>query len=256
MPGALVASVEKQTGRIQVGVPGSENSSARVLAETSLKSGEFIQTGVDSRLAATWLNGESLRLDEQTRVLLVSENRLDLISGRIYIDSNSVEPGLLSIATPQGMVRHLGTRYMTRFSKGELLVSVRQGKVEVSGPSETALASAGQQLSISINGVSSLAPIAVFGDDWAWLEQVSPAYNLDGRSMADFLDWVSRETGRAVEYASADARELARDTLMRGSVDLSPMRAMELMLQTSDLAAKVRAGGVIEVSIDNPEKAL
>jgi hypothetical protein len=67
--------------------------------------------------------------------------------------------------------------------------------------------------------------------------------------MSDFLDWVSRESGRSLEYGSVAAETLARDTVMRGTVDLQPMRALELMLQTSDLVAKVHTG-VIKIDTE------
>ena len=70
----------------------------------------------------------------------------------------------------------------------------------------------------------------------------------DGRTIAEMLDWAGRETGRRIEYASAEAARAARETELRGSIDLEPMRAIELVLPTGNLRGEVH-NGVIGVSL-------
>ena len=217
-------------------------------------SGSAITTAYDARLAIRWLDGESIRLDENTRLLLISETEIELFSGRIYIDSHADDNKLddksaLTTNTPFGRVQHLGTQYMTSLTDGSVIVSVRQGSVAVTGNNDESIAKGGQQLSISSNGSVSQMPIAIYGESWQWVEEISPGFILDGRSLSDFLDWVSRESGRSLKYGSAAAETLARDTVMHGTVDLQPMRALELMLQTSDLVAEVQTG-VIKIDTE------
>ena len=253
-PTRMVASVVKQSGRVMAGTSGTPESTKQLQAEDSLMSGSVITTAYDARLAIRWLNGESIRLDENTRLLLISDTDIELLSGRIYIDSHADvnkpdSKSELAIDTPFGRVQHFGTQYMTSLTDGSVIVSVRQGSVAVTGNNEQSIAKGGQQLSVSVKGKVSLTPIAVYGETWQWIEQISPGYTLDGRSMFDFLDWVSRESGRSLEYGSAAAEILARDTVMHGTVDLQPMRALELMLQTSDLVAEVHTG-VIKIDTE------
>ena len=250
----LVASVVKQSGRVMNRPGGAHAAVQQLRAEETLMSGSVVTTAYDARLAIRWLAGESIRLDENTRLLLISETDIELISGRIYIDSHADDnkpddKSELAINTPFGRVQHLGTQYMTSLTDGRIIVSVRQGSVAVTGNNEESIAKGGQQLSISSTGRVSLAPITIYGDSWQWVEEISPGFRLDGRSLSDFLDWVSRESGRSLEYGSAAAETMARDTVMHGTVDLQPMRALELMLQTSDLVAEVHTG-VIKIDTD------
>lgn len=253
-PTRTVASVVKQSGRVLVGTGGTLEAMQRLRAEETLLSGMVISTAYDARLALRWLGGESIRLDENTRLRLISETEMELLSGRIYIDTHAddsqpIGTSELAINTPFGRVQHLGTRYMTSLTHASVIVSVRQGSVAVTGNNEESIATSGQQLSVSSKGNVSLAPIAVFGETWQWVEEISPGFTLDGRSLSDFLDWVSRESGRSLEYGSAAAKTLARDTVMHGTIDLQPMRALKLMLQTSDLVAEVHTG-VIKIDTE------
>ena len=253
-PTRMVASVVKQSGRVMTRPGGTHAAMQQLRAEQTLMSGSMIATAYDARLAIRWLDGESIRLDENTQLMLISETVIELLSGRIFIDSHADDnkpdrKSELAVNTQFGRVQHLGTQYMTSLTDGSVIVSVRQGSVAVTGDNEQSIAKGGQQLRVSSTGKVSLTPIAIYGENWQWIEEISPGFTLDGRSMSDFLDWVSRESGRSLEYVSVAAETLARDTVMRGTVDLRPMRALELMLQTSDLVAEVHTG-VIKIDTE------
>ena len=77
-----------------------------------------------------------------------------------------------------------------------------------------------------------------------WTQATAPGFAAEGRSVAEFLDWVSRESGRPVAYASAEVRALAWQTRLRGRIDLEPMKALSVILQASDLDHDVRDGAL------------
>lgn len=186
-PSRMVASVVKHSGRVQAETSGARDPAQWLQGEETLMSGTVISTAWDARLAMRWLEGESVRLDENTRVVLSSENEIELLSGRIYIDSHpdgKVPAGAseLGIKTPFGRVQHLGTQYMAALAGGSMTVSVRQGRVVVTGGDEESIADGGQQLSISRLGAATLSPINVFGADWQWIEEISPGFVLDGHT--------------------------------------------------------------------------
>ena len=79
------------------------------------------------------------------------------------------------------------------------------------------------------------------------MQDIAPVYELDGRSMFDFLRWIRRESGYDIEFATDSAKSLAEETILHGSIDLPPMRALEIMFQTSDLSYQL-INGVILVS--------
>lgn len=255
-PTRMVASVVKQSGRVMTGPAGTDTAMQQLRAKETLTTGSVITTAYNARLAIQWLGGESIRLDENTRLLLISETDIELLSGRVYIDSHAdvtkpYSKSELAINTPFGRVQHLGTQYMAKLTVGGVIISVRQGSVAVTGHSGKSIVEGGQKLSVSSKGQVSLAPIAVYGKNWLWIEEISPGFSMNGRSFADFFDWVSRESGRSLEYGSVAAETLARDTVMRGggTIDLQPMRALQLMLQTSDLVAEVHTG-VIKIDTE------
>ena len=239
-----LAMVEKTVGIVQI--ESSSGSLQNPERATALMIGQQIVTRSDSRLALKWLNGESIRLDENTQLTLNSANEVTLQTGQIYLDTDQSDPDEeLYISTPAGRVRHLGTRYMTTVSGSVTSVSVREGQVSVDVKGVETVADQGDQLMVDMQGASRRRPISSYGPLWQWTEVLAPAFSSDGRSMAQFLDWVAHESGRVIEFASQEAESLAGDTQLHGRIHMEPMRALEAVLQTSDLAAEVTAGIIV-----------
>ena len=244
----VVAAVEKQLGDVLVRQGGDKASA--LTGDARLHAGSELSTAGGSRLALAWVNGESVRVDQDSRLLLVSGTEISLLDGRIYVDSTAdgANGVTLVIQTPSGPVRHIGTQYITAVSGGEVTISVREGEVSIGSGNDTWTAVQGQRIRVTPDGHHSTTLIPTYGDDWQWTELVAPRFDTDGRSILEFLEWVGRETGRRIEFESIDAETMAAETRMHGNVDLEPLRAMELMLQTSDLVPSVR-DGVILVSL-------
>jgi len=104
------------------------------------------------------------------------------------------------------------------------------------------------------SGVEVRQTILPYSDEWKWAQEIAPAYELDGRSMAEFLQWISRESGFLIEYETESAKSLAEETILHGKIDLPPMKALEIMFQTADLAYELQ-GGVIVVSTRQTTRA-
>lgn len=246
--GPVLASVDKRTGDVFIKNAAAETS--RLPVDAQLRAGSILSTIQDSRIALAWTSGESLRMDQNSRISLISNSEISLLSGKIYIDSAGagVKGTALVINTPSGPVSHIGTQYITTVSGNEVTVSVREGKVSIGSGDEATVAVQGQRLRLADNGQYSATAIPVYGDEWQWIELIAPRFNMDGRTMQEFLEWVGRETGRKIEYGSAESELAAAQTRMHGNIDLEPLHAMELMLQTSDLTAVIN-DGVIHVSL-------
>jgi len=246
-----MATIEKQFGEISV--------NSRIAGDApmaALKGGDLIKTGSASGLALGWHDGGSLRIDESTVVVFEAANQIYLREGRVYFDSKtsalSSQPARdsaveLSIRTDYGVVRHLGTQYMTQVGADELVISVREGIVSIDGK-VTARATAGQQFAISATGALSIDDTNGV-DDWEWVENSTPAVNLDGHFVAEALAWVSRESGRTIRYVSEGAEMVANQAQLRGDMRLPPTRALEIFMMTVDLNARIE-GEVIVISED------
>jgi len=247
-----LAKIERRSGEIIVLDAATDTWRQLALGEDAISAGQTIETGSGARMAVSWNAGGLLRVDENTRVALTANDQVQLVSGRLHYDSQSLysnqQPLInLLIETPYGTVRHMGTQFMTDLTDGALSVSVREGEVAISGDGMETLALAGEQVIISESGIEVRQTISPYADEWKWAQEIAPPYELDGRSMDEFLQWISRESGYHIEYESESARSLAEETILHGKIDLPPMQALEVMLRTSDLVYELH-GGVILVS--------
>jgi hypothetical protein len=160
----------------------------------------------------------------------------------LYVDSGVTGEDAsreLELSTPEGNVRHLGTRYVARVTNGTLQVGVREGLVSIGAPSGDIVSRAGQQVTVE-NGEAKRSDLAVNGEAWAWIGSITPPFAIEGRSVDEFLAWAARETGREVQYASPQAQQRARAVVLKGSVaGLTPEAAVSAVLSTTSLQPTV-----------------
>jgi hypothetical protein len=250
-----VASIQKSFGSIYFVSEQSDVTAA--VDHQSVHIGETISTGHGAGITLARLSGGSLRLDEDTTVEFRDDNTIYLHEGQVYFDSTpstliagveTADPGTFAIETAYGRVTHVGTQFVTAVDDEMLKVSVREGRVDVHGRYYQRTAERGQQLRFE----GSLQPLTLsideFGDAWNWVAERSPAVEVDGRSVDEFLRWVGRELGREIKY-SDEARILADEKLI-GSVKEAPAVALEMRMLTAGLVADVEEG-VIHVRNSN-----
>jgi hypothetical protein len=71
---------------------------------------------------------------------------------------------------------------------------------------------------------------------WDWTQDVTPPFAIEQRTLAEFLVWISRETGREIKYASPALRDSAAQIVLRGSiVGLRPDAALAAVMATTPL---------------------
>jgi len=198
-------------------------------------------------VALRWTGGESVRLDAGTRLRIVSPPRLELERGAVYVDSGPPETagGDFEIATPLGTVREIGTQYEVRLQqRGDaMLVRVREGEVSVRRDGEAHSAARGEQLRLPRDG--SVARTALKADDpaWLWVLEAAPPIEIEGRSLASFLNWAARETGREVRYADGALARSAETIRLHGAIEgLRPDEAVAVVLQGSGLDRRIENG--------------
>ncbi len=258
---APVAKIAKSFGLLYIVDAASELRAAD--ADTQLAVGQTIVTGEKSGVGLEWGRGGSLRIDAKTRVRVISADSVYLEYGRVYFDSapsplissavgseSNDATSVLSIDTRHGAVSHIGTQFMAAADRERLAVSVREGRVRVSGARYAVTAVAGQQLTVSGTGRPGVANIAAFGDAWRWVEATSPPVSLDGRSVHDFLTWISRETGLTLEYGSDAARALAEASELRGLVQSEPTKALQIYAGSVDLDWRSKGGALYVTATD------
>jgi ferric-dicitrate binding protein FerR (iron transport regulator) len=212
-------------------------------------SASTLRTGRGGLAALAMASGVQVRLDSGTELAMNEHGSARLASGAVYVDAghgqDRADPFVID--TPFGDVSHLGTQYVARLGSGSLDVAVREGRVEVRDGGQAYVADAGEQLTVSGAAVVR-APVSPTSPQWDWIGGVTPPYNIEGRTVAEFLAWAGRETGRSVGYATpADAARAERVTLSGTVEGLPPRQAVAAVLATTSLSARY-AEGRIEVA--------
>jgi ferric-dicitrate binding protein FerR (iron transport regulator) len=217
-------------------VDGSQPTAPRVGEQITI--GETLQTDDKTRIALSFADGLSLRVDSGSSITLVAADRVLLVAGALYIDSDPSRPQAksLEIETIAGVVRHLGTQYQVRQGAQGVVLSIREGRVEISGDHGVHHVSAGELLRIAPDGSMDRAPLASHDPSWDWASAAAPAFDINNRVLSDFLDWVARETGKRIVYATPQALDAARGVVLRGSIgNLDPESALAPVLSTTEL---------------------
>jgi ferric-dicitrate binding protein FerR (iron transport regulator) len=195
-----------------------------------------------------WHDGGSLRLDENSRLEFVSATAVRLTAGNVYFDSavavGNAAPEL-AVQTPAGEVVHIGTQFMVSVGSDQVVLSVREGQVKVTGDGFELVIAANQELDLRADGLREVTPVDGFGERWAWAADVAPQIALDGRTTFDVVAWAARETGRRVVYATPTAQARARNDVLRGVDRRSPSGILTLLPHLTGLAYQIRDDTIV-----------
>ena len=152
-----------------------------------------------------------------------------------------------------GAISHLGTQFQARIDDAELTLQVREGAVDIKGPRAEVQIAAGESLHLTVNGEVRRRAISAHDPSWQWAAEIAPELNLDGRSTADVLNWIGRETGQRVQYQSSQARQLASSEA-RGIGTLAPVPALRTIPYMTSLDYSIVDGVItVELATSTPE---
>lgn len=229
-----VATVMRLDGHLR-----SVGDDAREIAVGDrLETGETLRTDAQTHAALDFGRGLSVRIDADSTFKVAATDKLVLDAGALYIDAAATPQGptALNIETVAGSVRHLGTQYQVRVAGESVVVSVREGRVEVSGAHGTNVGEAGEQLRLSPGGDVQRSPLAATDASWQWAANAAPLFQIADQSLSAFLNWVARETGRKLVYRNSHAQSLAESVRLRGSIEgLDVETALAAVLSTTSL---------------------
>ena len=225
VPQVSFAAVQRVDGSVSAIAPGWLGRTRALVAAASVHGDEILQTAADGGAVLQTAKGLSLRLAPGTRVALLSSQEIRLEAGEIYIDADpALGTAPLDVQTAVGRVRHVGTQYAVRSvsragSPPLVEVAVREGRVELARPAGDTLAvDAGEALRVTGGGNAARRPLPADDASWDWLQQMAAPLEIDGRTLAEFLRWYSRETGRPVTIAAGPS---SPETLRPESIRLS-----------------------------------
>lgn len=256
----LVAHIDQATG-----------SPSPFGAGEAVMSGATVTTSAGT-LAMTLTSGVHLRLDASSTVRVDAAADVALERGAVYVDSAGAHPAQqgaspISIHTPAGLVRDIGTQFQIQLAGAGIRIRVRDGEVRVTGANGVdARAGAGEELFSTPGGSSdrsdrsiSRRPIAVTGIEWAWAERAAPLFTVEGKTLGAFLDWVSHEGAWTVTFADRRFAEAARATVLHGRPNLlkglTPAEALDVVLPICGLRHRIEIKGGRRVVIERDTNA-
>ena len=251
---ALVAHIDYATG-----------SSTPFTAGGTVMSGSTVTTSAGT-LALTLTSGVHLRLDASSAIRVDSAADVVLERGAVYVDSAPANPGVdpsagtpaprlpgaspITIHTPAGLVRDIGTQFEVRLADAGIRVRVREGEVRVTYANGVeALAGAGEELFTRPDGSIDRRPVAETGSEWEWAERAAPPFAVEGKTLGALLDWVSHEGAWTVTFADSRTSDALRATLVHGRPDLlkglTPAEALDVVLPTCGLRHRIDGRRVV-----------
>lgn len=151
-------------------------------------------------------------------------------------------PGTVwKIATAFGTVRHVGTQFEVRIDDLGMQVSVREGVASLDREGQSHEARAGYRLVLDHASALTIEPAAVRGPRWDWTLEIAPPFEVENRSLGEFLDWVARETGDRVQFTDPAIEEAKRKIVLHGSASgLRPDEAPAAVLPTCGLRFRMQ----------------
>jgi hypothetical protein len=190
------------------------------LAGEELRSGDELET-LEGRVALAIGDGLSLRVDRHTRMKFQDPGRVTLVAGAVYVDSGGLTASTpLSIDTPAGTVRHVGTQFQVQVRPGHTRVQVREGRVMIaSADHESVDLAAGDLAEVRDGALRVEHGQPAFGGEWEWTASTAPAFDIENRPMSEFLAWISREHGWQLRYVSDTVQASAQGIRLHGKLE-------------------------------------
>ena len=257
---AVSGSATVQHDQPRAGTPGTRQAPAGLRPADEVRPGSTLRTGPDGRVALRRSSGGSLRLDLDTHVEIVSESALVLLSGAVYLDSGraagrheGAPTTPLEVRTPAGPVTEQGTQFEVRLIDAAVRVRVREGQVSLARPTGGLEVTSGRELQIDGGGSATHRDVPVYGEEWAWIAQITPMMEIEGRSLREFLSWITRERGLGLRLDGRDLETAASTIRLNGSIDgMTLDQALESVLPTCGMRHHIEGGLLVIEPLDSP----
>jgi hypothetical protein len=124
----------------------------------------------------------------------------------------------------------------------------------VEGPDERHDVSAGRQLVREVGGRVEISSCACSGESWFWVGETTPAFQLEGGTVRDYLRWFSRESGIEVVFEPDGLEPRVGDVRLHGRLpSMNPVATPQVVLPSCGLEGELR-DGVLVVRRETPAR--
>jgi hypothetical protein len=244
---ATLQSVRGGSSIERAGERGWQPTALGVPAESELRAGDALRTAADGRAVLALAQNVSLRVHADTELVFRADDRIDLERGTVYLDSGARQHAGVAVhlRTPLGEVWDTGTQFELHAGDTSLRIRVREGAVRFEGSDRSLDSGAGDELLIPAQGEAVRAHISTYDDAWGWVAELASFRPEGDYSAATLLEWISRETGRALQYDSATTRAHAEALRLHGAEGLSPVETLDVVAATTDLQYEIDSNAIV-----------
>jgi ferric-dicitrate binding protein FerR (iron transport regulator) len=242
-----IATVVAVIGSAEVGF--RDQPMMVMAAGAVLRAGSLIATSDNAGASLMLTSGHSLRVAAASRIRIQTDTIM-LDEGSVYIDSGRTgAKSQLVVRTSFGTASEFGTQYLVSIAADSFELSVREGVVNVERNNGLTLtAKAGEALHLDRDGRARREAILSYGDRWQWAATLGQPMQLEGRTLADFFTWLSRENGWVFTYANGSLQKTASSVKLHGSiVGLDAEQALASVVATVGWGFSL-SNGVVAVS--------
>ncbi len=251
-PPSLFGSVYRADGQ------GAENRRS-LLRHRALHAGDPVRPGDELMVGSGPLlisvaGGGTLRIAARSAVGITRGGEVQLEHGTIYVDMPPLPAvsASLTVSTKAGVIEHEGTEFEVMSDASSVRIRVREGRIRLRsapdalGKVSVVLADAGTEVVATTGGPILRRSVSTYGADWLWLAELAPGFEIEGQRLMTFLQWVSRESGRRLEFGDAQASETAQRTILHGMIrERSPLDALSNVLETTSLRYELRGDAIL-----------
>ncbi|MFT5756859.1 MAG: hypothetical protein ACI9LM_001584 [Alteromonadaceae bacterium] len=246
--------------RTQGEVKTSLNNSGDLSNATDLlilPAGTMIETLNDGLATLILQTGGNLRLHNNSQLIINENNEFTLAFGTVYFDSgqddlhsshskitdsDNISPqlGAITIKTLHGNIQDIGTQFQVSSNKNTLQVSVREGLINLHNQQGTQVVNQGFQLIGQSSG--SFEKIAISPQDptWQWVNEAAPKFSLEGKSLHQFLVWITREHGLTLYFSQKHTEKLSQFIILHGEIEgLTLEQALNTVFATTELTYSI-----------------
>lgn len=230
-----------------IGVVASVNNEATAAAKnlnvgSEVFPGQIVETADEFAVSVLLAGDVSLRLAAGSSISFTAADEVTLHRGTVYADSGDriYRDRHLTVHTRNGSATDIGTQFSVAIEDDQLQVAVREGRVDVTHQDLLHTAQAGKKLTLQKGAAVVIDEVSPYDASWAWAVSLAPEFQLENRSVLDFLKWAARETGKSLDFSGDDVRMAAMRTEVFGSIDgLSPSEALEAVLATTEFRYRI-----------------
>ncbi len=225
---------------------GFESGSLLTTGE-SLYSGATLSTGEGQGVSILLARNESLRLGENSRLRIDGKSRFTLLEGRVYADTGQFmyRDSELTIVAGFATITDVGTQFSILLDGVLLDVGVREGRVDIDSSVGAVMAIAGERVRVDKSGATLREDVLPNAAYWQWATDLAPIYDIENKSLMEFLNWAARETGMQVVFESDALRMAAMRTDLHGPTSgLKPEEALVAVMATTSFRYKIESGTI------------